>query len=238
MDSTPGQTGATGEIGPRLPFFAKLGGGDSRAGAALMAILIATAIVYCRSLGNGFVFDDSGLFASNRYIGDWSFIWKSLAYDPVWYLWPGTSPVLPYYRPLQNIWFAFNFHLFGLNPIGWHATMIALHLLAVWLVFRAAWLLAAEIWTALLAAALFALMPIHVSAVAYASAIGTPLSAAFEFGAFLFYLQWWQTRGTPKAQPNELAASLALFAGALLSYDGAACVSSTNRSPRFSAGIT
>ena len=100
----------------------------------LGAILLATAVVYLRSLGNGFISDDHYLILSNPYLGQWSFVWKSLTRHLYWFHGlPGNR-----YRPLSSIWFALSYHLFGLRPAGWHILMIAVHLAATWLVFAVA----------------------------------------------------------------------------------------------------
>jgi len=185
-----------------------------------MACLLAvTALIYSRSLGNEFLMDQK-LSLDNPYVADWSFIWKSLINDEWWFLDPAHLPQGSYYRPIPNIWLALNFHLFGRNPGGWHAAMIALHLIAVWMAFRVASLLAGNDWTGLLAAALFALMPIHAEAVVYSYA--SPIAASFELAAFELYLR---SRSDPamdnvRRMPNMM--SLLLFGGALLSYESAA----------------
>ena len=193
---------------------------DSRARAWLAAILAATAAVYTISLGNHFVYDDFDLIVNNARLADWGFIWKSLVNDARWFNDPSHLPQSVYYRPLQNVWFALNFHLFGLNPIGWHAAMIALQLLTVWLVFRAASMLANDNNTGLLAAAMFALMPIHAEAVVWPSAVAPPLAAAFQLAAFDAYLRS-QRDGDPRERLRRMTLSMASFAGALFSYDSA-----------------
>ncbi|HVN63652.1 MAG TPA: hypothetical protein VMT58_03365, partial [Candidatus Binataceae bacterium] len=186
-----------------------MGAGDPQVGMALAGILIVTAAVYARCLSNGFVFDDHEMIVLNRFIGDWSFYWKSIVNDSWWFRDPAHLPQSAYYRPLQDIWFAINFHLFGLEPMGWHATMVALHLVAVWLAFRVACTLTSDRIAGLIAAALFALMPLHAEAIVWASAIPLPLAAVFEFAALELYLR------------GRIRSSLALFAGALLSHESA-----------------
>ncbi|HVN64849.1 MAG TPA: hypothetical protein VMT58_09450, partial [Candidatus Binataceae bacterium] len=198
--------------------FAKAGGGQLQVGAALAGLLVVTALVFARSIGNEFVLDDHDQIVGNGQLGNWSFIWESLLRSSAWFIHPLPLLAATYYRPLQNIWFAMNFHLFGLYPAGWHAAMIALHLLVVWMVFRVAALLCTDDWAALGAAGIFALMPIHAEAVAWPAAIAAPLSAVFELGAFGFYLL---SRVVPK-KTVHLAISMGLFGGALLSYDSAA----------------
>ncbi|MGH7815728.1 MAG: hypothetical protein ACREQI_17205, partial [Candidatus Binataceae bacterium] len=155
----------------------------------LGGVLLLTAIVFLRSLENGFVFDDLDQIVHNRYLGEWSFIWKSMVNNALWFRDPNRPPALSYYRPFQNVWFALNFHLFGLNAAGWHTAQAALHLIVVWLVFRVAARLTDNRRVGLLAAALFAVMPLRAEPVVCIFAIGTPMSAAFELAAFDYYLR-------------------------------------------------
>ncbi|HUO03783.1 MAG TPA: tetratricopeptide repeat protein [Candidatus Binataceae bacterium] len=200
-------------------FLEELGRGDLRIGGLLAAVLAITTVVLFPSLGYDFVSDDNNWIVHNRFLGDWSFVWRSLVNNAIWFLDPNHPPQVAYYRPLQNVWFALNYHLFGLNPIGWHAAMIALHLIVVLLVFRVASGLTADNLTGLFAAALFALMPYRAEAVVWIAAVGTPLSAAFQLGSFEAYLNARDLRSESSRYASLL--SMALFAGALLSYDGA-----------------
>lgn len=186
-----------------------------RATPMMAALLAATAILYLRCLGNGFVYDDDLEIVRNRYIGQWSFFRKSLFTDSWWFQDPSVRAWGPYYRPLQNVWLGINYHLFGLDPIGWHAVMVALHLVVVWLVFKVAVRLTSELWVGLLAAAMFALFPIHAEAVVWATAIPLPLSAALELGALYLFI----TRAAGGRRNWVLA--LPLYAGALLSHESA-----------------
>ena len=184
----------------------------------LAAVLLATLLGYLRCLGNGFVYDDNNMIVNNRYIGQWSFLWKSVVNDSWWFMNPAKLPQSSYYRPLQDIWLGLQYHLFGLNPAGWHATMVALHLVVVWLVYKVArrLTLTEEPYAALLAALLFGLLPIHAEAVIWPSAIPLPLAAAFELGAFYCFIGRRQSAG------RDWASIAALYAGALLSHESAA----------------
>ena len=57
--------------GPSQLFFAKLGMGDSQVGAGLAALLLATALLYSRSLSHEFVLDDLD-WIGNPYVKSWS----------------------------------------------------------------------------------------------------------------------------------------------------------------------
>ncbi|HVN64795.1 MAG TPA: tetratricopeptide repeat protein [Candidatus Binataceae bacterium] len=194
--------------------------------AWVVRLLFLTLIVYSRSLGSGFVFDDRA-WAGNPYVRNWSFVWKSFANDAWWFMDPDHPPWSAYYRPLLDAWAGLNFHLFGLHPAGWHAMEIGFHLLAVWMVYRVASMLSANDWTGLLAAGLFALAPVSAESVAWPSAVCQPLYAIFALGAFEFYLRARlpaEQSADRKMDPHRirsLAISLAMLAGGLLTYETA-----------------
>jgi protein O-mannosyl-transferase len=180
----------------------------------LAGLILVTAAVYLRSLGDGFVFDDVELIVDNRYMAQWSFLWKSFVYDFFWVRDPFALPQSLVYRPLTDVWFTLHRHLL-IGPAGWHATLVLVHLVAVWLVFELAFRLAGDFWSAMLAASLFALTPVHAEAVVWISAAALPLSAALELGALYIVA----TRTSP-ARRHSIGALL-LYLAAVFSYDGA-----------------
>lgn len=182
---------------------------------ALAALLVGASLIYFRALGNQFVYDDNEEIRLNHLIGDWSFAWRSFAHDSWWFRDPARLPQSAYYRPLQDLWLALNFHAFGMNPFGWHLAMIAMEVLAVFLVFKVAQALTGDFASALIAAALFAILPIHAQAVVWPSAIVMPMAAIFELGALLIVIQHG-----PRT-PAWLAAAMALTALAMLSHESA-----------------
>ena len=183
----------------------------------LDGVLLLTMLVYIRCLGNGFVFDDHEMIVINRYVGQWSFLWKSLVNDSWWFRDPLHLPQSSYYRPLQDIWLGIHYQLFGLVPGGWHATMIALHLAAVWMTFKIASRMTGDWRTAILAAGLFGLLPIHAEAVVWPTAIPLPLSAVLELAAFYLFI----ARRDAARASGYWAGAMALYAGALFSHESA-----------------
>ena len=182
----------------------------------LIAILAATGLAYLRCSATVRVRrprDDP----ANRYIGNWSFLWRALVHDSWWFRDPAHLPQSHYYRLLQDIWLGLNYQLFGLNPIGWHALMVGLHLCAVVLAFRIAVLLSGNIRCGLVTAVLFGLMPIHAEPVIWAAAIPESLAGTLELAAF-YGLALFHRSGNRRA----LAWSLGALAGALLSHESAA----------------
>ena len=180
----------------------------------LAVIVCLVALVSLQSLFNGFVFDDLTVIQRNPLIGQWSFVWKSFFRDTYWFKNPASLPQASYYRPLQNLWFALGFHLFGYNPIAWHAAKILLHLVVVLLAFRAAAVLSGDVTVGLLAALLFGVLPAHAEVVTWISALPEPLAAGFELAAFSLAVE------RPKDRRMQLG-SVACFLAALLSFEGA-----------------
>jgi len=180
----------------------------------LAVIVCLVALVSLQSLFNGFVFDDLTVIQRNPLIGQWSFVWKSFFRDTYWFKNPASLPQASYYRPLQNLWFALGFHLFGYNPIAWHAAKILLHLVVVLLAFRAAAVLSGDVTVGLLAALLFGVLPAHAAVVTWISALPEPLAAGFELAAFSLAVEG------PKDRRMRLG-SVACFVAALLSFEGA-----------------
>lgn len=181
----------------------------------LAGILALTALIYLRCLGNAFIYDDLWMIRLNPYLTRWSFLWHSMTRDSWWFKDPNHLPQSSYYRPLPNVWSGLNYQLFGFHPAGWHAAMIALHLLMVWLVYRTVLLLVSEESTALIAALLFAVLPIHAEAVVSASAVSQLLCAIFTLAAFYFF-------ASRAAAPRRNWTLALLFAGcALLSHESA-----------------
>src|SRR5208282_6665840 len=67
-----------------------------------LGTLLITLLSYLRCLGNPFVFQDSDSITMSR-----SFLWKSWLGEPL-----GLTRS-SYYRPVADIWFGINYHLFG-----------------------------------------------------------------------------------------------------------------------------
>ncbi len=101
----------------------------------LGGVLALTALLYAATLHFDFVYDDQNAIVRNPMVRSWRFV-------PGYFLgkeWPTTlfpNAAANYYRPLNVLWYRINDAVFGLNPVGWHATTILLHLLATFLVYR------------------------------------------------------------------------------------------------------
>ncbi|MHB8380806.1 MAG: tetratricopeptide repeat protein [Candidatus Binataceae bacterium] len=185
---------------------------DSPVFAPWIAVGITLA-VYLRSFGNAFVYDDHEMIDLNPLISNWSFLWKSFGHDLWWFRPNGTFPKSNYYRPLQDVWLGLNYQMFGFNPIGWHISIVLVHLIAVYALYQVGLSLTKSRYAACVGATLFGVLPIGVQAAAWPCAIPFPMVAAFYLGSMWFFIE------RKRAPARNLAISLVLFAGGLLSHE-------------------
>src|ERR1700735_1965903 len=181
----------------------------------LCLILAVTALVYLRSLANAFVLDDVPMIVKNPELGDCSLLWKAFTREEFWYSDADFLPHFRNYRPLLLVWYWIDYRLFGLNPAPWHASAVLVHLVAVWLVFKVSLRLSDNSTSALLAASLFALTPVHVAAVVWVAGSGFALATAFGLAAFYLILP------AANGAVHTWTAAIALYGCALLSHESA-----------------
>ena len=98
--------------------------------------------------------------------------------------------VMGNYHPITVLTFALEYQLFGLNPSGYHAFNLLLHLLNVVLVFYTIFLLSDKITVALVASLLFGIHPLHVESVAWAAELKDLLYTFFFLASYIFYLKY------------------------------------------------
>jgi len=176
-----------------------------------------------------FTYDDRGQIMENEDLTSWRNATHAFT-KHVWWRSQRPDEKGTYYRPLFNIYFLANFQMFHLNPLGWHLLLIIWHVLATLLVYLLARRLLKDEVTALIAALLFGLHPVHIEAVAWISGVTEPMLAVFYLAALLAYLRWRDGAVTGEAAADGrerpqaakwLALSLAMYALALLSKETA-----------------
>jgi tetratricopeptide (TPR) repeat protein len=142
-------------------------------------------VVYSRSLFCGFVRDDLPQIVHNPQVQSWQYLPQILT-SHLWNHMAG-YPVL-FYRPLFSFWMLVIHTLGGLSPWFWHLSSILLHVACTYLVYRLSKRLIGSEVGAGLAAALFAVHPIHVDAVTWVSASNELLFSALLLGSMLVLL--------------------------------------------------
>jgi protein O-mannosyl-transferase len=144
---------------------------------ALGAIVIISFITYLPVFNNNLLsWDDAGYITNNQLI-------RSFNLNEIF-----SQFVIGNYHPLTIFILAVEYHIFGLNPAGYHAVNLLLHLLNIILVFKTVHLLSDKMVVALVAALLFGIHPIHVESVAWAAELKDLLYTFFFLAAYISYL--------------------------------------------------
>jgi tetratricopeptide (TPR) repeat protein len=174
--------------------------------ASVLFLLVLSA--YAPALTGGFIWDDDAHISENATLHDLTGLRQ------IWFN-PGAN--MQYY-PLTFTSFWIAHRLWGLNPLGYHLLNAAMHALASILLWRL--LARLRVPGAFAGACLFALHPVNVMSVAWATELKNTLSASLALASCLAYVRF-AGLGTPDAAPPAdrrrwYAASFGLFALALL----------------------
>ena len=142
-------------------------------------IFVAVVLVYLPSLQNGYIWDD------DHYITNNATLRTPAGLLDIW-LHPAATPQ---YYPLVHSGFWLEYHLWGLNPVGYHLDNVLLHAISCVLLYGI--LRRLRIPGALFTAALFAVHPVMVESVAWVTERKNVLSAVFTLAAAAFAIRAW-----------------------------------------------
>lgn len=149
---------------------------------SLIALLALTALSFSSILDNDFVnWDDMKYLINNEVVHDFSAENLKASF---------TEEVSDNYHPLTNLSQTLDWVLGGGKAFPFHLTSLLIHLLNVVLVFLLIKRLGKAEWAALLVAAIFAVHPMHVESVAWASERKDVLYAFFFLLSLLSYLKY------------------------------------------------
>ena len=132
-------------------------------------------MIYSNSLTNAFLFDDLNIVAENVFIRNWRFLPQIFSQG----LLSGAGAPTDFYRPFQTFTYLLDYQIWGLNPIGYHLTNTALHILNVILFYALVVKMTGKTIPAAIASVLFAVHPVHTQAVTYISGRADLLAVAF-----------------------------------------------------------
>jgi len=176
------------------------------------AIAAIAAICYAGTLSGGFVFDDVEIIVQNPLVTG-----PDAALSEIFtsHYWQHVIPSGNLYRPLTILSYRLNAAVDGLEPAGYHAVNVILHLLCACLLLPIARGLSFGRGGALAGAAIFAAHPIHTEAVAGVVGRADLLAAAGVLGALALHVS------TRSPGPVRTTAAAALLAAGLLSKESA-----------------
>ena len=148
-----------------------------------VALVIATLVAYEPIRHNGFVnYDDNGYIVYNKEVQS-GITWESLGQA-------FTKPHLYMWHPLTTISHMLDYEFFGLNPTGHHLVSVTIHIVNVLLVFGIFRSLGGPIWLSAFIAGVFALHPIQVESVAWASERKSVMSGLFWLLTMAAYIHY------------------------------------------------
>jgi Tfp pilus assembly protein PilF len=146
---------------------------------------LASIFCYANTLLNGFVYDDKIQILSNPYVKSWQHLPKIFG-TTVWSF-IGAAGDTNYYRPMMTFTYLLLWQAFGDLPSGYHLFNILLNTLVVAFVYLAGKELFKNWQTAAIAAALFAIHPIHTEPVAWIAGVPDLEATLLFVAAFFIY---------------------------------------------------
>jgi protein O-mannosyl-transferase len=164
-----------------------------------VAIVVAVFLVYIPCWHGGWLWDDQYHLIDNPVLKPGGLLKTWISPGRYINYWPATFTV-----------YWIEYQLWGLQPLGFHLVNIGLHAASAVLLWRV--LKRLRLPGGLLAAAIFALHPVNVEAVAWIAQLKTVLSMALALASVLFYLGYEQQQGRWR-----YALALAAFALSALS---------------------
>ena len=184
--------------------------GSQKRNLLLGVLLLLSFLLYANAVMNGFVYDDHSQIERNPYVHSFKYIGKIFGSSLI--AQQGKQAAPNFYRPIVNLSFLLCYKLFGASPYGFHLISILLNCVVVWLVFVVSAELFWSEWQGLIAAAIFALHPIHTEPVVWIDGISDVYVSIFYLLAFWLFLRQGQERSAPSTQVGMLASFvLALF---------------------------
>jgi tetratricopeptide (TPR) repeat protein len=170
-------------------------------------LILATLVAYLPATRGGFVWDDDTQIVADPLLRSAEGLGR---------IWTRVGPVrggTDQYYPLTFSVFWLEYHFWQLKPLGYHLVNILLHALNAVVFWRILEYLEAP--GALLAAAIFALHPVHVESVAWVIELKNVLSGQFYLLSLFCFLRFWNKGNVPNGSRAFYYLANALFLCAL-----------------------
>ncbi len=169
---------------------------------SILGLALAASVT---SLGNGFAYDDQAIIVGNAQAHSLAGLWHRFL-EPYWP--PDRGSGL--YRPLTIILFALQWTVGNGTPLVFHLVNVLLYAVLALLVFQLALQLLPE-QPAWAAAALFAVHPVHVEAVANGVGQAELTTALAVVAAAVLYIRWRSRAPSRPLSPGQAAGLCLLY---------------------------
>jgi len=153
----------------------------------ILSLFITAA--YIPTFSGQFILDDRPLVKNNLFIREFK--------SPTFYLFQedGVCDKSPsgyhtgYYRPLVNVFYALDHKIWGMNPSGFRATNLILHLFTCVILYHLLFMLLGGRFIPFAVTLLFGLHPVNTESVAWISSRNNILVTLFSLISFYYYLK-------------------------------------------------
>jgi tetratricopeptide (TPR) repeat protein len=162
-------------------------------GLLLLLVLLAT-LPYANTLRNGFVYDDPMQILDNPYVHDFRHL-REIFTTTVWSYLGDFRATSSYYRPVMELGYLFCYRFLGPRPFGFHLANLLANAGVVLILFFLTRRMFHTLGIAFVAAAIFALHPIHTEPVNWIAGITELELAFFSLLTFWFFLQTAEATG-------------------------------------------
>ena len=172
-------------------------------------LFVVTLAVFWGTLKNDFVnYDDPVYLTENPHIQD-GLTWKNVQ-------WAFTTHYANFWHPLTWLSHLVDIKLFGFKPAGHHFVSIFLHAINGGLLFLVLRRFTGALWRSAIVAAMFALHPLHVESVVWASERKDLLSTLFWLMTMLSYGKYVELKAQKTSATKLYLVTLILFALGLM----------------------
>jgi tetratricopeptide (TPR) repeat protein len=189
----------------------------------IFLVLLVAVGAYLNTVTGNFIWDDKILISENDSVKSWTDLKTNLTSDFFHFdKSPQVAGKRGYYRPLVTLTYMVDYAIWKLNPVGYHATNIALHGANSMLLLLLLSLLVPGEGVPLLAALLFAVHPIHTESVSWVSGRTDVLAALFMLLGLYCYARAYPTQAkgdAPRKPAKWAAAAMASLALAMLAKE-------------------
>ena len=149
-------------------------------GLVIFLLIVLSCLAFGRIAGNNFInYDD------NKYITENNYLQHGINKESV--KWAFTTTYFSYWHPLTWLSHILDWSIFGANPSGHHLVSLLLHIFAVIFLFLFLNKTTDDVWLSAFAAAFFAIHPLRVESVAWASERKDVLSMCFAMACLYSY---------------------------------------------------
>ncbi len=156
-----------------------------------LALVALTLAVFAGVRRNGWILFDDPVYVTDNVHVNHGVSWEGLR----WFM---TEPHVGNWHPVTSLAHMGIVQLFGLAPAAHHVASLLLHALNALLLLLALFRLTRSWWKSAIVAALFAVHPLRVESVAWASELKDVLSTCFFLLTLLAYARWCERPGAAR----------------------------------------